>query len=189
MKKIILLFIALLVFSGCEIQKSTQDVMNEVISDVGSLSTIDYFDNYLYDGGMYRISQTFTLGTANDTSLIVFDNGSGTVVLDWEIKGLVATTVLITEGGATIDSTIIALTPINLYRNSTNTTGIDSVSSVPEDSTGISRYGSTLFDISFGALQNARGRIILKSDSLTVFKITTDANTNKVNCNFEWIEY
>jgi len=138
----------------------------------------------------FFLKGTFTLGTANDTSLVVFDNAStGTVDLEWEINGLVATTVLVTEGGASIDSTIVNLAAINADRNSAVTTGIDSVYSVPEDSTGISRYGgTTLVNASIGALQSVSGRIVLAQDSLTVFKITTDANSNKVYYNFEWEE-
>ena len=171
MKKIILLLFIGLMFGQSNLGRSDGQVSMQ--NDVIDFLNVD-------DGYHYSLQGTFTLGTAADTSLVVFNNGSGIVDLSWEINGLVATTVLITQGGATIDSTIVNLTPINLDRNSANTTGIDSVSSVPEDSTGISRYGSTLFDISFGALQSADGRMILKSDSLTVFKITTDANTNKV---------
>ena len=148
---------------------------------------VDYLS--IEEGNDFTLKGTFTLGTANDTSLVVFDNGSDIVDLKWEVKGLVATTVLITEGGASIDSTIVNLTAINVDRNSSEVTGIDSVYSVPEDSTGISRYGSTtLADISFGALQDVSGRMILAKDSLTVFNITTDANSNKVYYNFEWEE-
>ena len=180
MKKIILLLFVGLIFGQSNLGRA--DGQLKMQNDVIDMINID-------DGLHYSLQGTFTLGTATDTSLIVFDNNSTVVDLTWEIKGLVATTVLITEGGATIDSTIVKLTPINLDRNSTSTTGIDSVSSVPEDSTGMSRYGSTLFDVSFGALQSADGRMLLASDSLTVFKITTDANTNKVYYNFNWIEF
>ena len=181
MKKILILLFIGFIFAQSDLGRADGQVKMQ--NDVMDMINID-------DGLHYSLKGTFTLGTATDTSLIVFDNNSTVVDLNWEINGLVATTVLITEGGATIDSTIVKLTPINLDRNSTSTTGIDSVSSVPEDSTGIGRYGSTtLANISFGALQSADGRLLLASDSLTVFKITTDANSNKVYYNFNWIEY
>ena len=96
MKKILLIII--FIFSVCFGQvKSEQDVLNEVLDDandafqvniidhfaedanVNALSTIDYFDNYMLDGNTYRISETFTLGTATDTSLIFFHNDSAGV--------------------------------------------------------------------------------------------------------------
>ena len=149
----------------------------------------DVIDNLNVDSGYdYSVKGTFTLGTSADTSLFVFDNSASTIVdLKWDIKGLVATTVLITENGAFVRSPD-AVTPVNLDGNSALTTGMDSVYVVYEDSTLASYYGTTLFNISFGALQNTEGRMILKNDSLTVFKITTDANTNKVHYNFEWNE-
>ncbi len=141
------------------------------------------------DGSSYSIKQTFTLGTSADTSLFVFDNGSSANIdMRWKVSGLVATTVLITENGAFVRSPD-AVTPINLNRGSSNTTAMDTVFAVYEDSTLASYYGTTLFNTSFGALQGTSGRMILKSDSLTVFKITTDANTNKVSLEFDWKEY
>lgn len=214
MKKILLIII--FIFSVCFGQvKTVQDVANEVLDDtndalqttsvdtpkinivehfaedttVNAVSTIDYFDNYMLDENVYRISETFTLGTANDTSLIVFHNDSAGVdkLLKWNIKGLTATTVMIIEGAVFVRSPD-ALTLHNLDRNSSNTTTMDSVYAVYEDSTLTTSYSDTLFTISFGALQSTQGRMLLADDSLTVFKIITDANTNKVNCNFEILE-
>lgn len=151
----------------------------------------EVIDALVVDSGAdYGLKVTFALGTSNDTSLVVFDNGASTTNIDmrWKISGLVATTVLVTENGEFVRSPD-ALTPINLDGNSSNTTSMDSVYAVYEDSTLATRYGTTLFNTSFGALQSTSGRMTLKSDSLTVFKITTNAGNNKVSLEFDWEEY
>ena len=180
MKNIIILLFLGLLFGQSDLGREAGQIkmQNEVI------------DNLIIDDGYsYSIQETFTLGTANDTSLIVFHNDSaGTAkYLKWDIGGLVATTIVIIEG-AVFARSPDALTVVNLDRNSSNTTGMDSIYAVYEDSTLTTSYTDTLFNLSIGALQSAQGKMILADDSLTVFKIVSDASSNKVYCKFDWKE-
>lgn len=150
----------------------------------------------IHEGNHFNIAGVFALGSTNDTSLIVFDVASSTKRshMLWTFDFLTAGTVAISEGGAVLRSPD-ALTPLNNDRNSSTVSVMDSVFAIYEDSTLVSRYGTTRRTHSVGAGQQVGGTVsrdsewIMLNDSLTVFKFTTDANNNKIQWEFEWYEH
>ena len=161
-----------------------------------ALMIIDYPHHELHEGNHFNIAGVFTLGSTNDTSLIVFDVADTTKRshMVWDFRFLTAGTVEIIEGGEFVRSPD-AVTPLNNDRNSSTVSVMDTVFVVYEDSTLTTRYGTTRRTHSVGAGQQVGGFVsrdtewIMLNDSLTVFKFTTDANNNKIEWEFEWYEH
>ena len=221
MKKILILIITIFAFANSQIRYSTQDVLNDVhdntndalqtvfvdtpeVNIVESYVNDGVFDAFitiapphheLHEGNHFEIAGSFSLASA-DTSLIVFDVADTTkyshMLFSFDV--LAATTIVISEGGAYIRAPD-TLNIVNNDRNSSTVSVMDTVFAIYNDSTLISRYGTTLFTHTLGASQKTAGslmresELILKNDSLFVVKITSDAASNKVDYEFLWYEH
>ena len=162
MKKILILLIFAFAFINGQIRYSTQDVLNDVhdnTNDALQSSVTKHYANdgtfdgiivispphhKLHEGNHFEVAGSFSLASA-DTSLIVFDVADTTkyshMLFSFDV--LAATTIVVSEGGAYIRAPD-TLNVVNNNRNSSIVSVMDTVFAIYNDSTLISRYGTTI---------------------------------------------
>lgn len=210
MKKILIslpfIIVAFILFTGLLFAQSDLDridgqilMQNELIDAIdptaNALKTTSEAHHEVHEGNHFEVAGSFSLASG-DTSLIVFDVADSIkyshMVFAFDV--LAATTIVISEGGAYIRAPD-TLNVVNNNRNVSILSIMDTVFVIHNDSTLISRYGTTLFTHTLGAGQKTAGtlkreaELILKNDSLFVVKITSDAASNKVDYEFLWYEH
>ena len=177
-------------------QTAMQNLFIDAIDSTAfALKTTTQAHHEVHEGNHFEVAGSFSLASA-DTSLIVFDVADTTKIshMIFSFDVLAATTIVISEGGAYIRAPD-TLNVVNNNRNSSIVSIMDTVFAIHNDSTLISRYGTTLFTHTLGAGQKTAGtlkresELLLKNDSLFIIKITSDAASNKVDYEFLWYEH
>ena len=166
-------------------------VFNASVTIEGPHHEIHEGNHFLWESGVAMAS--------GDTTLLIFDISSSTKAphMLYEIYGLTAYTLDILVGGSYIRAPD-AVIPFNSNQRSSTVSVMDTVFIVYNDSTLISRYGTSIFPngpIGVGATQrlgttvSRDNEIIWGLDSLVIFKITSDAASNKVSWIIPWYEH
>lgn len=164
------------------------------IDATGAKVTIDYSHHEIHEGNNYILTEVNTIASAGTRAYLITTPNTDTYThLIFSITSSLKVSMTLTEAPTGL-SAGTSLTPINLNRNSTKTAS----TIIKHTPSGSASGGTLLYTRTVGdgttpsqvssTTQRIQNEIILKKNTVYYFLITSAANSNIVNTEFNFYE-
>jgi len=159
------------------------------------LSVIDYAHHEVHDGSAFWAANNATLGNAEiNTVAITTPNTTKWAHLLLDISSSAVATFDVLEGVTSLASGA-AFTPLNFNRNSAKSSAmVASVGDTPGSDPIVPTGGTAIWTETLGARgivtsRNNASELILKQNSIYLFRITNGASANNCTILLNWYEH